>query len=164
VEAAPVASAQPETRPEGRDPDILTAAELAERLGIKFVQTVRDAIAAGDIPGGRPGREFLASWQTVYEWIAGPGVPDGPVVDAKGLSRRLRISERIILRSAAPPGTPSRIPGRQIGKRWRFAVEAARLAIDGLQPVPPPGADAKRPGDGAAAAGSASPEGGPAPG
>ena len=45
--------AVPGTQP-GRDPDILTAAEVADRLHIKYVQTVRDAAAAGIIPGRRP--------------------------------------------------------------------------------------------------------------
>jgi hypothetical protein len=164
-----MASAQPGPRPEGRDPDVLTAAELAARLGVRDVQTLRDAMASGDIPAGRPGHEWLASWRAVYEWLAGPGVPDGDVVDAAKLGRLLGISARLVLRSAGPPGTPGRIWGRQVGKRWRFAVEAARLSIAGLRPQGPQAPPQARaggtgPGGGSPQAGSAGSEGGPGPG
>lgn len=122
--------AVPDTQP-GRDPDILTAAEVADRLHIKYVQTVRDAAAAGIIPGLRTGHQWRFSWRAVYAAVAGPGIPDGEIVDSRQLARRLGpgVSDRWVRRAAAPPGTPDKLPGLRIGAEWRFAMEAVRAAL-----------------------------------
>lgn len=128
---------QPRT---GRDPDILTAAELAEFLGIKDPQTVRDAAAEpGGIPGLRIGRERRFSRRAVYEWIAGPGIPGGEILTAEALGRRIGIPSRTLRRASAPPGTPGKIPGRQVGRKWLYALEAVRAAIK--NPAAPGAAD-----------------------
>ena len=111
-----------------RDPDILTAEELAARLGLD-VQTVRDLAGAGVLPGGRAGRRWLFSWAAVYTWIAGPGVPDSEILSTRQLARRIGVDVRVVRRAAAPPGTPGKLPGRQVGKKWLFAIEAVRREL-----------------------------------
>jgi hypothetical protein len=112
-----------------QDPDILTAGQLALRLDIKDLPTIRKATGADGIPGIRVGQELRYSWRAVYEWLAGPGVPQGEILDAAELGRRIGASERRVRRAAAAPGTPGKLPGRQVGKKWRFAWEACRAAI-----------------------------------
>lgn len=122
------------------DPDILTTDQLAERLGISDRQTLRNLAASGVVPGWRVGREWRYSWQEVYGWIAGPGVPDGEVVTAEELARRLGVSAGFVRKSAAAPGTPGSvpgagtIPGRLVGGQWRFAVEAVWRALPETSP------------------------------
>ena len=132
---------RPGGQPAPQDPDVITAAQLADWLGIKTAQAVRDATVAGEtaarpdgIPGMRVGREFRYSRRAVYEWIAGPGIPDGEILDATELGRRIGASSLLVRRSAAAPGTAGRIPGRRVGKQWRFALEAVRAAIGGAVP------------------------------
>jgi hypothetical protein len=126
-----------------QDPDVITAVQLADWLGFRTAQAVRDATVTGapgggeadGIPGMRVGHEFRYSRRAVYEWIAGPGVPDGEILDATELGRRIGASSLLVRRSAAPPGTPGKIPGRRVGKKqWRFALEAVRAAIGGTVP------------------------------
>jgi hypothetical protein len=160
---------------------VLTAAELAARLGFKATQTVTDLAAAGVLRGCKAGNGWLFAWAGIYRQIAGPGVPDGPVLDAAGVARRLGLATRTvtdlaaagvlrgckvgngwlfawagIYRQIAGPGVPDgpvlsaaelarvlgvpalavrraarRLGGVQIGKQWRFALEAARRAMAG---------------------------------
>lgn len=119
------------------DPDVLTARELAARLGIKDPETVRTQAAAGTLPGWRAGREWRFSWSEIYEWIAGPGIPPGDIVSAAELAARLGVSRGVVTRAAAAPGTPGSapgtgtMPGRMAGGQWRFAVEAVWRAMPG---------------------------------
>jgi excisionase family DNA binding protein len=122
------------------DPDVLTTDQLAERLGISDRQTLRSLAASGVVPGWRVGREWRYSWKEVYEWIAGSGVPDGELVTAEELARRLGVSAKSVRSSAAAPGTPGSVPGaatlpgRLVGGHWRFAVEAVWLALPETSP------------------------------
>jgi len=144
---------------DSRDPDVLTTEELADRLGLD-VQTVLDLLATGVLPGHRVGRRWLSSWTAVYTWIAGPGVPDGEIVSARQLGHRFGVGERVVRRAAGPPGTPGKLPGRQVGKQWRFAVQAARMALSRTG-GPPDGAAA---GSGPRPLSAAGQAGGPPPG
>lgn len=125
----------PQDQEDVLDPDVLTAEQLAGRLGIGDVQVVRRLAASGIIPGWRAVREWRFSWAEVYEWIAGPGVPDGEIVTARELARRLGVGVLVVRRAAAAPGTPGSvpgsgtIPGRLVGTHWRFAVQAAWLSL-----------------------------------
>ncbi|MEU5885178.1 helix-turn-helix domain-containing protein [Spirillospora sp. NPDC047279] len=68
----------PEQRP-GRDPDVLTTAELAAKLGLS-AQTVRRMANAGQIPALKTGKDFRYSWEAVRQVLRQPhrepGVPD----------------------------------------------------------------------------------------
>jgi excisionase family DNA binding protein len=143
----------------GRDTDVLTTEELAARLGLD-VQTVLELLAAGVLPGQRVGRRWLSSWTAVYTWIAGPGVPDGEILSARQLGHRLGVGERVVRRAAGTPGTPGKLPGRQVGKQWRFAVQAVRMALS--QTGGPP--DGAAPGSGPRPLSAAGQAGGPPPG
>jgi hypothetical protein len=112
--------------------DFLTAEQLAapDRLGLD-VQTVRDLAAAGELQGIQAGRRWLFRWTAIYTLIAGPGVPPGEVLSASQLARRFGVPVRAVQRAAAPPGTPGKLPGRRIGKKWRFAWEAVRQQLGG---------------------------------
>ncbi len=148
----------------GRDPDILTAGELAARLGLS-VQTIRDLSAAEEaaveeaaagtgaagrdtgcvtLHGWRIGRGRLYSWSAVYEQIAGPGVADGEIVDLGELARRLGVPKAAARRALAPPGTPGKLPGRKVGDQWRAAWEAVQMQIRGQAPASRPGSPAAR--------------------
>lgn len=116
---------------EGRDPDFLTAEELASRLDLD-VQTVRDLAASGVLSGQYIGR-WLFSWTAIYTWIAGPGIPSGEILSARQLAG-LGVPLRAVLEAAGTPGTPGKLPGRKIGKKWCFAAEAARAWLS--QPAP----------------------------
>jgi len=133
------------------DGPVLTAAELAGRLGFRDPQTVTDLAAAGELAGVKLGRDWLFSWAAIYQRIAGPGAPDGPVFSAAQLGRWLGASAPAVRRAAAPPGTARGLPGCKIGKQWLFALEAVRLQLAGPPEVP------DTPGGGAAdmAAGAA---------
>jgi excisionase family DNA binding protein len=123
------------------DPDVLSAEQLAARLGIGDVQVVRRLAASKVIPGWRAGREWRFSWAEVYEWIAGPGIPDGKVVTAGELARRLGVGVLVVRRAAAAPGTPgavpgtATIPGRLVGTQWRFAVQAVWRSLPDTSPA-----------------------------
>lgn len=124
----------------GPDPDILTAEELAARLGL-HVHTVRDLSAAEDaggppadaaavvLGGYRVGSRRRYRWSQIYEQIAGPGIPDGDICDPGELSRRLSVPRRTVQRSLGPPGTPGKLPGRKIGDQWRSAWPAVEQQI-----------------------------------
>ncbi|MFD0690938.1 helix-turn-helix domain-containing protein [Actinomadura fibrosa] len=62
----------------GRDPDVLTTAELAAKLGLS-AQTVRRMANAGQIPALKTGKDFRYSWQAVQQVLRQPhhqpGVP-----------------------------------------------------------------------------------------
>lgn len=131
----------------GRDPDIVTAAELAGRLHLD-VQTIRDLAAAEaardeaadpdpervTLHGWRIGNTLLFSWSAIYVQIAGPGIPDGEILDPAQLGRRLGVPTKKAWRALAIPGTPGQLPGRKVGKQWRSAWEAVHRQIRG--PVP----------------------------
>lgn len=53
---------------------ILTAEEITARLALRNVQTTRDLLGAGALPGQFIGRRWLSSWSAVYTWLAGPVV------------------------------------------------------------------------------------------
>lgn len=136
-----------------RDPDILTAEELAARLHVD-VQTVRDLSAAEDeaaaaesgdgaaardakavvLGGTRVGRR-LYSWSAIYVQIAGQGVPDGEICSPAELAQRLGVPKRTVQRGLAPPGTPGKLPGRKVGGQWRSAWPAVQLQIRGAAPA-----------------------------
>jgi hypothetical protein len=77
------------------------------------------------------GRKPLFFWPAFYEWLAGPGVPDGEILTASQLAGRLGVSDAVVRRASDAPGTPGKLPGRQIGKQWRYAWEAVRRALGG---------------------------------
>lgn len=130
-----------------RDPDILDARELAARLAIKDDKIIRDLAAAGELPGMRvgSGSQWVFSWAAVYAWLAGPGIPDGEILDVKQLAEKLDISQQLVRRTAGEPGTPDRFPGRKVGNKWLFALEAVRAAIR-TPWQPQPSADSAAPG------------------
>jgi len=130
---------------------VIGAAELAGRLGFRDPQTVTDLAAAGEVQGCKIGGTWLFAWAAIYQRIAGPGAPDGPVFSAAQLGRWLGASAPAVRRAAAPPGTARGLPGCKIGKQWLFALEAVRLQLAGPPEVP------STPGGGAAdmAAGAA---------
>ncbi|MEV5574524.1 helix-turn-helix domain-containing protein [Spirillospora sp. NPDC052269] len=55
----------------GRDPDVLTTAELAAKLGLS-AQTVRRMAHAGQIPALKTGKDFRYSWEAVREVLRQP--------------------------------------------------------------------------------------------
>ncbi|GAA1837025.1 helix-turn-helix domain-containing protein [Actinomadura chokoriensis] len=59
------------TETPGRDPDVLTTAELATKLGLS-PQTVRRMANAGQIPALKTGKDFRYSWQAVREVLRQP--------------------------------------------------------------------------------------------
>ncbi len=59
-------------------------------------------------------------------------MPDGPVVGAAQLGRRLGVSAPVIRRAAAL----GQLPGRKIGKQLLFALEAVRLEMGRRQQAP----------------------------
>ncbi|WP_158566742.1 helix-turn-helix domain-containing protein [Actinomadura craniellae] len=78
----------------GRDPDVLTTAELAAKLGLS-PQTVRRMANAGQIPALKTGKDFRYSWQAVREVLRQPhrepGVPtDDPTATGAGFRARRR--------------------------------------------------------------------------
>ena len=104
---------------------LLTAEEFGGRVQIGRVQTVRTLCAEGRVPGARKiGPGWRIHWPTFYEALAGPGVPEGEIVTSGQLARHLRVPERVVRRSSAAPGTPSKLPGLQLGKTWRYAMPA----------------------------------------
>ena len=115
---------------------VIGAAELAGRLGFRDPQTVTDLAAAGELQGCKIGGTWLFAWAAIYQQIAGPGVPDGPVFSAAQLGRWLGASAPAVRRAAAPPGTPGGLPGCKVGKQWLFALEAVRLRLAGPPEVP----------------------------
>ena len=65
----------------GRDPDVLTTAELATKLGLS-PQTVRRMANAGQIPALKTGKDFRYSWEAVREVLRQPHhQPGGPAND-----------------------------------------------------------------------------------
>ncbi|MGW3769935.1 helix-turn-helix domain-containing protein [Actinomadura verrucosospora] len=62
------------TETPGRDPDVLTTAELATKLGLS-PQTVRRMANAGQIPALKTGKDFRYSWQAVREVLRQPHQP-----------------------------------------------------------------------------------------
>ncbi|MVZ99077.1 helix-turn-helix domain-containing protein [Actinomadura sp. LD22] len=64
----------------GRDPDVLTTAELATKLGLS-PQTVRRMANAGQIPALKTGKDFRYSWQAVREVLRQPHHQPGGSAD-----------------------------------------------------------------------------------
>jgi excisionase family DNA binding protein len=59
------------TEQTGRDPDVLTTAELAEKLGLS-TQTIRRMANAGQIPALKTGKDFRYSWEAVKAVLRQP--------------------------------------------------------------------------------------------
>jgi hypothetical protein len=113
--------------PGDRGAGMLGSAEFGAILGIGRVHTVRSLCARGLVPGaGKVGKDWRIDFPVFYEALAGPGVPVGRIVTSAWLARRLRASSWTIRRSSAPPGTPDKIPGLQVGKTWYYAVPAVQ--------------------------------------
>jgi excisionase family DNA binding protein len=55
----------------GRDPDVLTTAEVATRLGLS-AQTVRRMAHARQLPALKTGKDFRYSWTAVKEVLRQP--------------------------------------------------------------------------------------------
>ncbi|TMR24492.1 helix-turn-helix domain-containing protein [Actinomadura geliboluensis] len=68
------------TETPGRDPDVLTTAELATKLGLS-PQTVRRMANAGQIPALKTGKDFRYSWQAVREVLRQPHQQPGEAAD-----------------------------------------------------------------------------------
>ncbi|MFF0523483.1 helix-turn-helix domain-containing protein [Actinomadura nitritigenes] len=64
----------------GRDPDVLTTAELATKLGLS-PQTVRRMANAGQIPALKTGKDFRYSWEAVREVLRQPHHQPGGLAD-----------------------------------------------------------------------------------
>ncbi|MEV4251671.1 helix-turn-helix domain-containing protein, partial [Spirillospora sp. NPDC049652] len=64
----------------GRDPDVLTTAELAAKLGLS-AQTVRRMAHAGQIPALKTGKDFRYSWEAVREVLRQPHHEPGTTAD-----------------------------------------------------------------------------------
>ncbi|MFC7562340.1 helix-turn-helix domain-containing protein [Actinomadura namibiensis] len=64
----------------GRDPDVLTTAELAAKLGLS-AQTVRRMANAGQIPALKTGKDFRYSWEAVREVLRQPHHEPGMPTD-----------------------------------------------------------------------------------
>ncbi|MEV5831468.1 helix-turn-helix domain-containing protein [Spirillospora sp. NPDC052242] len=96
------------TEKPGRDPDVLTTAELAAKLGLS-PQTVRRMAHAGQIPALKTGKDFRYSWEAVREVLRQPhhepGVTHDRTADQqpdKGAGYRARRQART---GATEPGT-----------------------------------------------------------
>jgi excisionase family DNA binding protein len=129
---APVARTGPPGPQAGSETDandVCTAKQLADRLGV-HEQTIRKAAAARVVPGWQlPSGHWRFSFAQVYEWLAGPGVPYGPILKARDLAPLIGTTHKTVLNNAAAPGTPDKLPGRLVGNQWLFAVQAVRLAL-----------------------------------
>jgi excisionase family DNA binding protein len=55
----------------GRDPDVLTTAELAAKLGLS-PQTIRRMANAGQLPALKTGKDFRYSWAAVRQILRQP--------------------------------------------------------------------------------------------
>jgi excisionase family DNA binding protein len=72
---------EPNQPPPGRDPDVLTTAELATKLGLS-PQTIRRMANAGQLPALKTGKDFRYSWTAVKEVLRQPHhEPGGPAND-----------------------------------------------------------------------------------
>ncbi|MFC9970828.1 helix-turn-helix domain-containing protein [Spirillospora sp. NPDC127200] len=60
----------------GRDPDVLTTAEVAVKLGLS-PQTVRRMANAGTLPALKTGKDFRYSWEAVRETLRQPHIHAG---------------------------------------------------------------------------------------
>ncbi|QFG22841.1 helix-turn-helix domain-containing protein [Actinomadura sp. WMMB 499] len=90
------------TETPGRDPDVLTTAELAARLGLS-PQTIRRMAHAGQIPALKTGKDFRYSWEAVREVLRQPHHdPEGTAndTDTKGAGYRARQRARTGAQSA----------------------------------------------------------------
>ena len=136
--------------PRGAGADMLSSAEFGEKLGIGRVHTVRSLCAMGLVPGAdKVGKDWRIHFPTFYEALAGPGIPVGRIVTSAWLARLLRVSGWTVRRSSAPPGTPGKIPGLQLGKTWYYAVPAVQARypewpLDGPGAPGPPGPPAAK--------------------
>ncbi|MGP4026167.1 helix-turn-helix domain-containing protein [Actinomadura sp. 3N407] len=68
------------TETPGRDPDVLTTAELATKLGLS-PQTVRRMANAGQIPALKTGKDFRYSWEAVRQVLRQPHHQSGEATD-----------------------------------------------------------------------------------
>ena len=68
------------TETPGRDPDVLTTAELATKLGLS-PQTVRRMANAGQIPALKTGKDFRYSWEAVRQVLRQPHHQPGEAAD-----------------------------------------------------------------------------------
>ena len=119
------ANAVAQGSPSGPGADILTSEEFARRVHIRRVQTVQELCAAGQVPGAtKIGHEWRIHWPTFYAAVAGPGVPLGELLTSRQLAEYLRVDERVVRRASAAPGTPGKLPGRQLGRTWLHALPA----------------------------------------
>jgi excisionase family DNA binding protein len=57
----------------GRDPDVMTAPDVAKMLGVSRV-SVYDAAGRGEIPHRRIGRRMLFSRTAIQDWLRGDEV------------------------------------------------------------------------------------------
>jgi DNA binding domain, excisionase family len=72
---------QPNEPSSGRDPDVLTTAEIAAKLGLS-PQTIRRMANAGQLPALKTGKDFRYSWTAVKEVLRQPHhEPGGPAND-----------------------------------------------------------------------------------
>ena len=70
------------TEQTGRDPDVLTTAELAEKLGLS-TQTIRRMANAGQIPALKTGKDFRYSWEAVKAVLRQPHQEPGAPTNEK---------------------------------------------------------------------------------
>jgi excisionase family DNA binding protein len=71
---------EPNQPPPGRDPDVLTTAELATKLGLS-PQTIRRMANAGQLPALKTGKDFRYSWTAVKEVLRQPHHESGGPAD-----------------------------------------------------------------------------------
>lgn len=134
------------TPPRGYGADLVDSARFGEMVGIGRVHTIRSLCRDDLVPGAsKIGHEWKIHFATFYAALAGPGVPVGRVVKSRELARLLGpdISDRVVRRASAPPGTAGKLPGLRLGKVWLYAVPAVQLVVG--WPLADPGSTAAGP-------------------
>jgi excisionase family DNA binding protein len=71
----------------GRDPDVLTTAELAAKLGLS-TQTIRRMAGAGQIPALKTGKDYRFLWSAVLEVLRRPASPNGDSDEVEPITPR----------------------------------------------------------------------------
>jgi len=118
------------SRPRGRRADVVDSAEFGELVGIGRVHTVRRLCREGLVPGAtKVSHDWRIHWPTFYAALAGPGVAEGRIIGPRQLASMLHVHDRTVRRASAPPGTPDRIPGLQLGRIWLYAVPAVEAYL-----------------------------------
>lgn len=71
----------------GRDPDVLTTAELATKLGLS-TQTIRRMANAGQIPALKTGKDYRFLWSAVLDVLRQAHPGEGGTADEETPTQR----------------------------------------------------------------------------